>query len=320
MILRQTYTRSWNAIANFRKNRFYPIHYYNFWTDQLAKDIWFSKFIEHHGLLKHNQCRINFYSVLGSIQNLTSLRDGVNIFFSGENLHTERFINYRKLCTDKAFDLYVDFDTSLGEKSIRFPLWILYLFQPDCSDEDIKKRVEELRYPFIDNRKDFCSLVASHDWNGIRGEIIDSLSGIDVISSGGTFRNNTNILKTVYANHKREFIRQYKFNICPENSNAPGYVTEKIFHALEAGCVPIYWGSGNNPEPGILNDKVILFWDKESDNKDVIEKIKQLHHDPDYYKSFISQPRLLIDADDIIINMFNTLKDQLIKLITNRNL
>jgi alpha(1,3/1,4) fucosyltransferase len=24
---------------------------------------------------------------------------------------------------------------------------------------------------------------------------------------------------------------------------SPGYVTEKLFHAKAAGCVPIYWGA-----------------------------------------------------------------------------
>lgn len=42
---------------------------------------------------------------------------------------------------------------------------------------------------------------------------------------------------------KAETIRNYKFAICFENAIFPGYVTEKIFDALVAGVVPIYYGA-----------------------------------------------------------------------------
>lgn len=41
---------------------------------------------------------------------------------------------------------------------------------------------------------------------------------------------------------KRAILQQYKFSICYENSIFPGYLTEKIFDALFAGCVPVYLG------------------------------------------------------------------------------
>lgn len=42
---------------------------------------------------------------------------------------------------------------------------------------------------------------------------------------------------------KRDVMRQYKFAFTYENAVFPGYVTEKIFDALFAGCVPIYLGA-----------------------------------------------------------------------------
>jgi hypothetical protein len=41
---------------------------------------------------------------------------------------------------------------------------------------------------------------------------------------------------------KIEFLRAYKFVIAFENGSSPGYNTEKLTHAIEADCVPIYWG------------------------------------------------------------------------------
>ncbi|HJZ24121.1 MAG TPA: glycosyltransferase family 10 [Candidatus Babeliales bacterium] len=38
----------------------------------------------------------------------------------------------------------------------------------------------------------------------------------------------------------------YKFAVIYENmSHIPGYITEKIFDAFSAGCVPVYWGASN---------------------------------------------------------------------------
>jgi hypothetical protein len=43
---------------------------------------------------------------------------------------------------------------------------------------------------------------------------------------------------------KREFIKTTNFNLCPENTNADYYVTEKIWDAIAAGCLPIYHANG----------------------------------------------------------------------------
>jgi len=41
-------------------------------------------------------------------------------------------------------------------------------------------------------------------------------------------------------------LKKYKFCICYENMHSiQGYVTEKIFDCMRAGCVPIYWGASN---------------------------------------------------------------------------
>jgi hypothetical protein len=42
---------------------------------------------------------------------------------------------------------------------------------------------------------------------------------------------------------KLAVLNKYRFALCFENAIFPGYVTEKIFDALIAGCVPIYYGA-----------------------------------------------------------------------------
>jgi hypothetical protein len=45
---------------------------------------------------------------------------------------------------------------------------------------------------------------------------------------------------------KLETLAGYRFCFCYENFSAPdGWITEKIFDAMFAGCVPVYWGPSN---------------------------------------------------------------------------
>lgn len=46
--------------------------------------------------------------------------------------------------------------------------------------------------------------------------------------------------------NKIELLKKYKFSICYENAkDISGYITEKIFDSLSAGCIPVYWGAPN---------------------------------------------------------------------------
>ncbi len=59
------------------------------------------------------------------------------------------------------------------------------------------------------------------------------------------------------------------------------YVTEKLFESFAGGTVPIYYGSNNEPEPGIINPNAVLFWDLKhpENNEQVRAKIKALKED-----------------------------------------
>lgn len=44
---------------------------------------------------------------------------------------------------------------------------------------------------------------------------------------------------------KKEVLRNFAFNLCPENQLYPGYYTEKIPEAFLAGCLPLTWIDSN---------------------------------------------------------------------------
>ncbi len=55
---------------------------------------------------------------------------------------------------------------------------------------------------------------------------------------------------------------RYRYALVMENSDSPGYVSEKILHAFLAGAVPIYYGSSY--VFNIFNSKAFVFFDFDS--------------------------------------------------------
>jgi alpha(1,3/1,4) fucosyltransferase len=149
----------------------------------------------------------------------------------------------------------------------------------------------------------------------LRRQIMEGLSAIKRVDAGGDFMNNTNGLKDIYHDDKIQFLKQYSFNICPENSNATGYVTEKVFDAILAGCIPIYWGSDQNPEPNILNKNALLFWDEQGSNEGLLQAVQDLVEHPKAMRAFMEQPRLLPHASEYICDMLLHLEKRLIQLL-----
>ena len=75
-------------------------------------------------------------------------------------------------------------------------------------------------------------------------------NGFDLFGHGWGKHNSKELSMSVIqgcyrgvVENKNETLSKYRFVLCLENSIFPGYVTEKIFDAMLAGCVPIYYGA-----------------------------------------------------------------------------
>ena len=97
---------------------------------------------------------------------------------------------------------------------------------------------------------------------------------------------------------KIDFLRGYRFNVCPENSKTGGrggYSTEKLAQALMAGTVPIYWGDPLDSE--VFNPvRVILF--NGTDGAPVLEAIRRLEEDAQFRQNWFASPILAAGADE----------------------
>ena len=295
-----------NQIDTYRNYR-RQIRYYN-WAN--IGD-YFEQFISNRRIPIPNKTKVNFTSVLGRYEECRNNRSGINIFSTGENLCRPEFSHYHQYIQQHPFDLEIGFDYTEKNNRIRFPFWMLRHFKPTASYNDIHETVQRLTHPSGNTGERFCSLVASHDEPGVRRRIYELLNNIQDVDSAGSFLHNTDLLNNQYHQDKHSYLQTYKFNICPENSDREGYVTEKIFDAILAGCIPIYWGSNNSPEPELINSNAVLFYHKETDNAILQSEILKLINDKEYFSHFTTQPRLSPEATDIIWQYFSKLEKHL---------
>jgi hypothetical protein len=117
------------------------------------------------------------------------------------------------------------------------------------------------------------------------------------VNSGGSLYNNIGgSLSRLYPGggagdlSKHHFFTKHRFTLSFENSQADGYVTEKLLHAKMAGCIPIYWGD-QNVDRDFVGDSFVQV-SNISDPKDILEKMKQLENDLKECERLSSTPLL----------------------------
>ena len=289
------------------------------WCTPVQQDFWIPKFMEYKKLAIDK--KIGVFSVFGLRTMIKLSRNDIKIFIARENVHRSNWSEYDDVCLgEKCLDLIIGFDYNIkDERYIRFPLWIMWLFPPNIDYSGIKAFCDRINNPnnsSYDSRE-FCSFITSHNDIG-REELFNEINSINKIDSAGRFLHNCDDLKSIYNDDKLKFLQHYRFNLCPENSNCEGYCTEKIFEAISSGCIPIYWGSNNNPEPNILNQNVICFVNVGKRNDEtVIKHIRDLNANKNIYEEFAKQPRLLPDAADRIMQYIIDLENKLKQITKN---
>lgn len=187
------------------------------------------------------------------------------------------------------------------------------MVKPEDTLSDIRAQIAHYNMPehrLSVARSNAMSLIARHDMEGVRGILSDALSSVAPIMYGSTFRNNTTVLKDEFADNKLEYLKLFRFNICPENSSCVGYITEKIFESIMAGCIPIYYGGAGHVEPDILNPEAFIYYD--GHNLDaVVEQVRTLCEDEDAYREFASRPPFLPGAASAIYQYMEQLEYKL---------
>jgi hypothetical protein len=145
------------------------------------------------------------------------------------------------------------------------------------------------------DRTQFCNFVYSNPHPRERIRMFRLLSRYRKVDSFGPVLNNMPFephtgerFAPDWPEVKRQLQARYKFTIAFESESWPGYVTEKICDAMEAGSVPIYWGS-----PCIADDfntrSFINCHDYPSFEK-VVERIVAIDQDESLYLRMLGEP------------------------------
>ena len=287
----------------------YQVQFYNCW-EQPNEDMYWRQFLEAKNLLRKGKT-VAFFSVFGDRNLIRKVKADVKIFYSAENLERPEFAQYTDHALEEnCVDLAMGFDVINNPRYLRFPLWMDYMFPADSIEDAIRERCKQLRFPDINGKTKFCCMVASNSADGLREEMFNAISQIAHVDSAGRYLHNDDSLRTEFADNKQEYMKSYYFNICPENTSAYGYTTEKLFEAILCGCIPIYWGA-EFADKAVINESAVIRWNRDDNGASALRQIRELYANPNLLQDFLAQPRLLPTAEEYILDTFATIESRL---------
>jgi hypothetical protein len=128
-------------------------------------------------------------------------------------------------------DYVIDSDFYVNNpRQFRWPIWAAWNLEPlitPHASEIFKRKTK------------FACMVVSNAKAKERIEFFHKLSKYKKVDSGGRYLNNIG----GPISDKLSFIKDYKFVVAFENSNNPGYTTEKLIEPMLTNSIPIYWGN-----------------------------------------------------------------------------
>lgn len=292
------------------------IQFYNFWQQPFDEMYWNRWFMARPYLFKDKpNLKVGMFSVFGDRSIINETNCDINIFYSAENLKNDAYWKYSDcMLMEKKIDLTIGFEYFENERYCRFPNWMDVFF---VRQDEVKGVCQRLRYPDVQNKEKFAACISSHNGRGLRDEMLGGMELVSEVCCAGKYRHNDDSLLQEFDDDKMKYLKQFVFNVCPENTNAFGYVTEKIAQAISSGCIPVYWGSYNCPEPDVFNHDAMILWKWGGDNESNVRLINDLWSSPKLLKEFLSQPRLLPTAEEYILHCLNDIENKIVNLIRN---
>ncbi|BAW78084.1 glycosyltransferase family 10 domain-containing protein, partial [Helicobacter pylori] len=248
-----------------------------------------------------------FGSPLGQARKILSYQNTKRVFYTGEN-EAPNF---------NLFDYAIGFDElDFNDRYLRMPLYYAYLHykaeivndttSPYKLKTDSLYTLKKPSHKFKENhphlcalihnesdplKRGFASFVASNANAPIRNAFYDALNAIEPVAGGGSVKNTLGYK----VKNKNEFLSQYKFNLCFENSQGYGYVTEKILDAYFSHTIPIYWGSPSVAKD--FNPKSFVNVHDFKNFDEAIDYIRYLHtHQNAYLDMLYENPLNTIDG------------------------
>ena len=192
-----------------------------------------------------------------------------------------------------------------NETHLRFPLWKDLI---DWSHLGIKRElsayikrydnfynIKDLMCPqgdfFLKKERKIC-LISSHLNEPRKSMYFNFLKNFEVNGYGPYFDAN---VKDHYSNplSKKEILKKYAFNLCPENSLYPGYYTEKVPEAFLSKSLPLTWAD-NNINFDFNKKSFVNLLNYSKDNYlEICSNLK----DENFLKQYTTEPLILKEPD-----------------------
>jgi len=200
----------------------------------------------------------------------------------------------------EGWSLAFDYEDNIQNSHyMRFPNYVRL-----GAGENLIKKSENLA-DITERKTKFCAFVYSHNVP-IRNEFFKYLfkykkvdspgsacQNMDPIGGYSTAWDSRNKSSDLYKD-KIDFFRPYKFVISFENVSYPGYVSEKIYHAMLAGCIPIYWGNPLIKKDFNTSSFISAFDQKHKNTRQMfdylVDRVMQIDRDDNLYVKMLEQP------------------------------
>jgi GR25 family glycosyltransferase involved in LPS biosynthesis len=245
------------------------------------------------------------------------------IYFSAENWG---------LPTEDGFALQLSPYRIENDKHIRLPTWMTFIdwFNDSLELTTLNTDDNPNRLPIklamnshsksFNDREDFCAFVVSNPISQFRNEAFKALDSYKRVNSGGQLYNNIGgNLELKYPGGgcgdipKYDFFSKHKFSLSFENSQAAGYITEKVLHAKMAGCVPLYWGDKNTDTDFVSGSFINL--SQLSSPEQIIKVVQKLEENPDMCAKIASTPILNEEKKQAAINIISRISKKILEII-----
>ncbi len=208
---------------------------------------------------------------------------GLYVWYTSENKRPPLNLSY---------DVFLSHDLDQYEKNnIYLPFWATKLgvnsYSADLKQIELSTSRVEKAIP----SKFACAVISNPE--PVRMEFLRQLSKLGIVDIYGKMG--------IPLRNKYEISQKYRFNICFENSQTPGYITEKPIEAWSMGAIPIWSGidsGGYLNEDAHVNVSQLGF-------RSALEKIEKLECNYLSIQNMITQPilRKKYDYDDLRISI-----------------
>lgn len=234
--------------------------------------------------------------------------------------------------TEDGFALHLTPYRIDNDKYMRLPTWMTFIdwFNESLDLNTLNTDDNPNRMPLrlamnshstlFKDREDFCAFVVSNPISQFRNEAFKALDSYKRVNSGGELYNNIGgRLSLKYPGGgcgdipKYNFLSKHKFSLSFENSQASGYITEKVLHAKMAGCVPLYWGDKDTDTDFVPGSFINL--SQLSSPEQIIKVVQTLEENPEMCAKIASTPILNEEKKQVAIDIISKMSKRILEII-----